>query len=91
LHEVHCPGYGQGAQSRQCVQTWRNKIRPLNCMFILEEVFVSHYDREINHQIKYWRKIRHGRTKVLFKEIWWTLTAGAAKTIEADFDRGRNF
>jgi hypothetical protein len=21
LHEVHCPGYGQGAQSRQCVQT----------------------------------------------------------------------
>jgi hypothetical protein len=64
LHEVHCPGREQGAQSHQCVYTWRNKTDPLNCMFIVEEFLVSYYDREINRQIKHWRKNRHWRPKV---------------------------
>jgi len=37
---------------------------PLNYTFNVEGVFVSYYDREINCQIKHWRKHHQGRPKV---------------------------
>ena len=64
-HEVNCPGCEQGTQIRHCVNTWRNKTRPHNYMFIVEEYFfVSYYDLEINRQIKYLKTNGHRRPKV---------------------------
>ena len=71
LHEVHCPGCEQGAQSRQCVHTWRNKTRPINYTSIVGFFFVAYYDREINRQIKYWWKIATDDPKYL-KEVYST-------------------